>query len=241
MLRPEPMPAAAPWVIRYEYEQPQGARVAFDVPLDPRTLLNTRPPPAVTPDWARLSFHTCPNCPLDPRTSPACPVALHLLEVVEGFRGFYSYQRVSVRVEVAERAYERKDLPLQAALSPLVGLLMATSGCPVLGKLRPQVRFHLPFATQVETAARASSLYLLAQYFVLRSGGEPDWTLEGLAQAYRAISIVNRAFANRLRAAAPTDANVNALIRLDTISQAVPDIVENELEELRFLFDGTSS
>ena len=84
---------------------------------------------------------------------------------------------------------------------------------------------------------RATSMYLLAQYFVAENGGTPDWALEGLAEIYRATQVVNRAFANRLRAAAPKDANVNALIRLNTFSQAMPETIENHMQALRFLFE----
>lgn len=224
-------------VIRYEFTRPGGTPVAFTVTLDAHTGLNLAQPPKAIPEWAKLSFQKCPNCPLNEATSPACPVALQLSEVVDAFRDMFSYDRVSARVMMAERTYERTDLAVQAALSPLIGLIMVTSGCPILGKLRPQVRFHLPFATELETIARATSMYLLAQYFVAQKGGTPDWSLEGLAEIYRATGIVNRAFANRLRAAAPKDANVNALIRLNTFSQAMPQTIEEHMEELKFLFD----
>jgi hypothetical protein len=116
---------------------------------------------------------------------------------------------------------------------------MVTSGCPVLSKLRPMVRFHLPFAAELETIARSTSMYLLGQYFVSQQGGTPDWSLQGLAANYQAAGLVNRAFAKRLRTAAPKDANVNALIRLHTFAQALPDTIENQLEELKFLFEST--
>ena len=41
---------------------------------------------------------------------------------------------------------------------------------------------------------------------------------------------------SRLRAAAPKDANVNALIILHSFAEAVPDTIEDQLDELGFLF-----
>ena len=211
--------------------------MAFTVTLDPKTLVNLAPAPAIVPAWATLSFEKCPNCPLKDTAGSSCPVASSLAEVVSGFADVFSYDRVAVRVTTPERTYERFDLTMQAALSPLLGLLMVTSGCPILAKLRPQTRFHLPFATELETVTRATSLYLLAQYFVAEKGGAPDWALKGLAEMYREAGVVNRAFANRLRAAAPKDANVNALIRLNTFAQTMPDTIEDHMEALRFLFE----
>ena len=168
--------------------------------------------------------------------SPQCPAAIRLPEVVAGFADIFSYERVSARVTVPERTYEQADVAVQVALSSLLGVYMVTSGCPVLKPLRPMVRFHLPFATELETITRATSMYLLGQYLVVQDGGAPDWKMETLSENYAAASQVNRAFAGRLRAAAPKDANVNALIRLDSVARSVPDLIESQMDELRFLF-----
>ncbi len=223
------------FVIRYEFSK-GGQTKAFSITLDPKTLLNTAPAPDSPPAWAKLSFQKCPNCPLREEDSPSCPAALSLREVVASFADIFSYERVSARVTVPERVYEQVDVSVQEALSSLLGVYMATSGCPVLAKLRPMVRFHLPFATELETIARSTSMYLLSQYLVAQEGGAPDWSLEGLSKNYEATSVVNRAFAQRLRAAATKDANVNALIRLDSAGRSVNELIESRMDELRFLF-----
>ena len=226
-----------PFSIRYEISHPgSGKTSTFVVDIDPTTLLNKAPVPEVVPEWAKLSFKKCPNCPLSEDESPSCPAAVKLSDVVPRFAEIFSYERVSARVTVPERVYEQGDVALQTALSSLLGVYMVTSGCPVLGKLRPMVRFHLPFASELETITRATSMYLLGQYLVAQDGGTPDWSLATLSADYEATSQVNRAFASRLRAAASKDANVNALIRLDSVARAVPDLIETQLDELRFLF-----
>jgi hypothetical protein len=235
------MPTAAEFVIRYEFSHPSAggepARAStFTIRIDPKTLLNAAPPPETVPEWAKLSFKKCPNCPLREEDSPSCPAALRLPEVVAGFGDIFSYERVSARVTVPERVYEQADVAVQVALSSLLGVYMVTSGCPVLGSMRPMVRFHLPFASEIETVTRATSMYLLGQYLVAQDGGTPDWEMKQLADDFRATSQVNRAFASRLRAAAPKDANVNALIRLDSVARSLPEIVASQMDELRFLF-----
>ena len=224
-----------PFVIRYEFSHAEKTSV-FTITLDPKTLMNTAPAPVPPPPWAKLSFQQCPNCPLREEDSPQCPAALNLSDVVAQFADIFSYERVSARVTVPERVYEQVDVSVQEALSSLLGVYMVTSGCPVLSKLRPMVRFHLPFQTELETITRATSMYLLAQYLVAQDGGTPDWSLAGLSANYEATSVVNRAFAARLRAAAPKDANVNALIRLDSVARSVPDLIDSQMDELRFLF-----
>lgn len=233
--------SAEPFVIRYEfsYPSPEGGAPktsTFTIRLDPKTLMNSAPAPSQPPDWARLSFNKCSNCPLRDEDAECCPAAVQLSEVVAGFADVFSFARVSARVTVPERVYEQTDVAVQSALSSLLGVFMVTSGCPVLAGMRPMVRFHLPFATELETITRATSMYLLGQYLDAQDGGAPDWSLTKLAESYRATQQVNRAFARRLRAAAPRDANVNALVRLDGTARSLPDLIESQMGELRFLF-----
>ncbi len=224
-----------PFIIRYEFSHAEKTST-FTITLDPKTLQNTSPAPVPPPAWAKLSFQKCPNCPLKEEDSRSCPAAVNLSDVVAQFADIFSYERVSARVTVPERVYEQVDVSVQEALSSLLGVYMVTSGCPVLSKLRPMVRFHLPFQTELETITRATSMYLLSQYLVAQDGGTPDWSLAGLSENYEATSVVNRAFAARLRAAAPKDANVNALIRLDSVARSLPDVIDSQMDELRFLF-----
>ena len=222
--------------IRYEFRLTEGKQVDFTVNLDEKTLENLNPPPAEFPQWAKLEFSKCPNCPLSAQDNASCPVAATLSEVVAIFARVVSYENVSVRVTVPERTYLAESIPAQQALSSLFGIYMVTSGCPILSKLRPMVRFHLPFAKPFETVVRSTSMYLLSQYFVMKRGEVPDWTLEGLAEIYRESNKVNRAFANRLRAAAQKDANVNAVIILSSFANVVPATIDTQLEDLQFLF-----
>lgn len=239
MLPPEIICAVMPrvtWFIHYEFKLPAEKHVEFRVNLDGTTLENLTPPPAEFPQWAKLEFSKCPNCPLPAKDNAACPVAATLSEVVSTFARVVSFENISVRVTVPERIYLHESISAQQALSSLFGIYMVTSGCPILSKLRPMVRFHLPFAKPFETIVRSTSMYLLSQYFVMKRGEQPDWNLEGLSEIYRESNKVNRAFANRLRAAAQKDANVNAVIILSAFANAVPDTIDSQLEELQFLF-----
>jgi hypothetical protein len=156
--------------------------------------------------------------------------------VVADFSQTVSFTNALVCVETPERT-SAKDTTVQTGLSSLLGIYMSTSGCPVLATLRPMVRLHLPFASQVETIFRSTSTYLLGQFFRARSGRKPDWELAGLAQIYRETAEVNRAFAKRLRHAAALDANINALVLLDVFAKVLPGSIEDGLKDIRELFD----
>ncbi len=74
-------------------------------------------------------------------------------------------------VEVGGRQIA-KEASLVHGIASLLGLRMATSGCPVLAKLRPMAAFHIPFATDEETLYRAVATYFIAQ--LLRQGAGRD-------------------------------------------------------------------
>lgn len=220
--------------IRYEFQLDDGRSIAFTVRLHPKTLEILDPPPKPAPDWARLDHARCPSCPLPPGTE-LCPTAAHLAGVVESFARTFSITEADVRVILPERTITKR-VAVQSGLSSLIGVYMPASGCPILAALRPMVRFHLPFACELDTVWRAASMYLIAQYFRARSGQSAEWEMRGLAEAYRRIGEVNLAFANRLRGAATYDANINALVLLDVFAKVMPGTIEDGLEGLRELF-----
>ena len=91
-------------------------------------------------------------------------------------------------------------------------------------------------ATEEETVFRATSSYLLAQYFIKNDGRNADLELEGLIKIYEDIQVINRAVADRLRVATETDSSVNAIILLDAYASAIPYVIEKSLEEIRYVF-----
>jgi Domain of unknown function (DUF6901) len=54
-----------------------------------------------------------------------------------------------------ERSYFKKTT-MQKGIVSLLGILLVSSGCPVMAKLRPMVRFHLPFASMLATTFRTT-------------------------------------------------------------------------------------
>ena len=219
----------------YIYQFADGRSKHFDLHLDGSDLRLMASQPPDLPLWAMLSYEKCEHCPLDEQQFTYCPIAANLAGIVEEFRNFLSHERVSVTVVCEERAYG-KETTVQGGLSPLLGIIMTTSGCPVMEQRKPMVRFHLPFASLDETIFRGVSMYLLAQYFRQQDGREATWSLEGLAPIYADVGRVNRDFARRMRAAAKKDANVNALVNLDVFASMMTFAAEDTLNRLKPYF-----
>jgi hypothetical protein len=222
-------------VIEYSYKFKDNSKKTFVLTLDRDTLslqVERKPNPPV---WSLLTHKQCQNCPLDVAQHPYCPIARNFVEIAEQFRDMVSYEGVFVTVTTEERMYA-KDTTIQQGLSPLIGIIMTTSGCPIMEHLKPMVRFHLPFASLDETVFRMVSMYLVVQLYRHQEGAEAEWGLEGLTRVYSQVSIVNRDFANRLRDAAKKDANINALVNLDCFASMVPLVADDTLKAIRPYF-----
>lgn len=188
------------------------------------------------PEWTALDFHQCSNCPLSPTATAHCPMAAQFTKLVSVFGNRLSYDEVSVRVESGERTVT-KATTVQRAAGSLMGLLAADSGCPRTDFLKPMAHFHLPLANEEETVYRVASMYLLAQYFVRRGNGTPDFDLEKLKDSYIELQNVNTAMAERLRAVSEKDGTLNGLIVLDLLAKTLQFSIEDALEELQPLFE----
>ncbi|MDW8056324.1 MAG: hypothetical protein RMJ13_06425 [Elusimicrobiota bacterium] len=220
---------------KYNFVFSQDKKLEFILNFDNKTfeLLTTDEPPY--PHWTELNYHRCPNCTLTEEQSKYCPTAVNLSQLIKTFSTFVSYETVKLIVETPQRTYI-KDTTLQKALGSLIGIYMATSNCPILSKLRPLVRFHLPVATSEETLFRVISIYLINQYILYKKGKEPDWELNKLKNLYEDIKIVNKTFCTRISTIVEKDAPLNAVIVLNCFAEWIhllstkPDL--NLLEHL---------
>ena len=203
----------------------------FEVRLDPHTLEQTQAPPAALPSWVALDTEQCAGCPLRVEEVPQCPAARSLATLLPEAGQLVSFTDVDAEVHGAGRVV-RATIPIQNAMSSLIGLCMATSGCPHLAFLKPMARFHVPFASMEETVFRATSSYLLGQYFRHMRTGEEDFTLTGLEAAYRRLHQVNVGIARRLRHVSEGDANLNATVKLDMFTHELPYVIGEELAGL---------
>jgi len=105
-------------------------------------------------------------------------------------------------------------------------------------KLKPMVRYHLPFATEEETVYRVLSMYLLSQYFLQKRGIKPDWEMKKLVEVYRDVELVNRGLCKRISNSTTEDGCVNAVIILDCFAKSVITSIDKQMiREIEVLFD----
>jgi hypothetical protein len=210
--------------ITYVFQIDSGAEVRFDVDL------NRSPTGGNLPDWTLLEKDQCPHCPLPATPGARCPAAADLVPLVERFSALASIGIADVRVVRSE--YEvRKRTDTQTALSAMMGLILATSGCPILGRMRPLALTHLPFAGETETVYRIVAMHLLGCYL---DKAAPD--LKSLEALFADIDQLNLAFAKRIKRAIANDASINALVLLHSRNMMASLLIDENLQKIRAWF-----
>jgi hypothetical protein len=221
--------------IQYCFKLAKDKKEIFQVLLDAENLELIHTTTGDPPQWTELTFHQCPICPFSINDKTSCPLALNLFDIVKCCNTIISYDEIFVEVTTKER-YISQITTAQRGLSSLIGLVIATSGCPHTVFFKPMARFHLPLASKEETIYRATSMYLLAQYFIKKNGGKPDFQLHGLKKIYKNIQQVNKSIIERLKIATKTDSSINAMIILDAFAKTIPSAIEESLKEIRYLY-----
>jgi len=211
----------------YLFRLESGVRHRFDVEFD------RLPAGGDLPAWTLLEADKCPHCPLADAPGARCPAAADLVPVVARFAALSSVERIDVHVVTLQHE-ARKRTDTQTALSALMGLILATSACPILGRMRPLAQTHMPFATPTERVYRIVSMHLMGCH--LR--GEPVG-LDGLDGFFSDIERLNHAFSGRLKRAVQRDAGMNALLALHSRSLLASMSIEDEMENIRAWFQQT--
>lgn len=219
--------------IQYYFTFDDGLELKFNVDLD--RVFDPKRIPADAPAWTQLGNNQCSNCPLSKAEYSHCPAAIDLDKMARDFQKLPSHTKANVRVVTPEREYVKR-VGLEEGVRALMGLIMATSSCPIFGELKPNARNHLPFASREEFILRSASMYLMRQYFVMREGGTPDWELKGLVRTNEQLQLVNHAFWQRTVGAFQNDSNSKALLSFFTMSSSVSASLDAQLGKIKPLF-----
>lgn len=220
-------------VYKYSFKFPDRETISFTVSLDSIShYINTCP--VMPPAWSRLRYRQCAPCTLTADRHPFCPVALGIAELVTSFKDTASYVECAVSCWSLERTVT-KNTTVQEGLASILGLLMATSGCPVMDFFRPMARFHLPFSTVDESIFRIVAMYMLRRYYRNGSSALSD-PLADIKTHYSQVKLVNAGILERILSISALDADKNAIVTLASLAQILEMEIETNLESLQNLF-----
>lgn len=220
--------------IVYQLEFPDGAVQRIPIFTTPEQREILVDDDFVPPDWARLDYHQCSHCTLDPATHAWCPIARNIAFLFPDTLAGQSFDQLTLRVTVPAREYANQTT-LQRALGSLFGLICSLSPCPHTQPLRPMGIFHLPLATESETLIRACAFFLLRRYLEHLDDPSIDINLGTMEETYRNLKLLNKGLAGRLRGDS-SDAAANAIVLLDIFARDVDFELGDQLEALRPFF-----
>lgn len=222
--------------ITYKFKLKNNSDAVFRVEFEEKSMTPIHRDEGDIPEWAKLDTFKCPNCSLCSEEHPYCPLARSIAPVIDFSRELESRDAIMMDVYSSERTVSMA-VKTEEGIRSLLGLCIATSGCPRTQFLKPMARFHLPSSNAKETLIRATSMYLLAQYFRKQNGLESEWGLEGLKLLYEELQKVNENIEKRITPTLKNDAALNAVMILDALAALMNSSVNEALSTLRPLFE----
>jgi len=212
----------------YTFKLKSGLEKTFVVSVDKSSLSIIYKNNGSFPEWTKLQNFKCSHCELDPKIHEYCPLAINLVDIIQTFQEYNSFDEAEITVETENRNYS-KTTSIQSGVSSMLGIRMVTSGCPVMGKLKPLIPTHLPFASLEETEMRVLSSYLLAQYVKWKRGGEADWEMTNLINIYEDIRILNHNVSKKIADLEKKDVSINSLIVLNIFADYVTFTLDEKM------------
>jgi hypothetical protein len=98
-------------------------------------------------------------------------------------------------------------------------------------------RFHLPFANLNETMVRILSFYFLKKFFNQNeTSPQSPFDLKELSESYEKLTTVNLHLLERLRSLGKGDADLNAIIILDSFASMLSYQASDNFSELQPFF-----
>jgi hypothetical protein len=195
-------------ITRYQVKSETGDQFSFNVQnhmdLDPQEL-NSR---IDLPDWVKLEFHQCTNCPYKSENITFCPAAFEMQDVILQCSNCISYERAELS-RIDEEGTVTTETDMQKALFAVIGEKVISSGCSRLNSRQWSLGYYSILTTPVNLFYRSISSYLMRQFFTFSGNCDPD--LKGhLDYLDEVISIFGKLF-ERIRGETRQDANNNAL------------------------------
>lgn len=218
--------------IDYRITKPCGTSIHIPVVLNEQGLAAEK---AAAVGEAEYMGKNCTDCEVH---HGCCKAENALSEVIKRFDDLKSTDFIHAEVQMEGRQISM-DSQAPRALASLMGLLMASSGCPRLIPFRAMALFHLPFATAEENAIRAAGFWLMRCWTQNMNLAENPFT--ALQVAWDSLEEVNQYLSRKLLAQTSNDAASNGIAFLDVLAKMGTMGLDSALETLRPVLNASAS
>ncbi|WP_269539684.1 DUF6901 family protein [Cerasicoccus fimbriatus] len=181
------------------------------------------------PEWTRLDYHQCKNCPLDEKRIERCPAAAAVAGLLENFTEVVSFQKVDLVIVRANGQYSIRGSAQMVVFALLVEFV-SRAKCPYLFDPSADKGFFFLCLDVDQLLYRFFSSFLIQHH--LLSSGEPDpnavnW--HRFQQYMGEIRIALEGLLDRIQAYCHEDANINALTGAISISKLLEEHWDDSL------------
>lgn len=199
--------------------------VVFEVLIDSTSMTHSIPQDFKEPEWSssfKCSFMTDDkkNC---------CSLCKCIAYVTNEFKDIKVDTPATISVRTENRNYTIKQ-NIKTGLFSILGLYMSTSNCPHFAFLKPMAKFHLPFASDIETVFRSIGTYLLGEYFRFKDGIVPDWDLQALSTLYEQVSKIDLEIAEHLKKISPD--SIEPIMILNSFADLFTKDIKEKLDKI---------
>ncbi len=184
------------------------------------------------PQWVNLECEQCSVCPFTTKDTTYCPAAFELQDVISQCRKIASYERVEFSKET-ERGTTTTQADMQTALFSVIGEKAISSACTVLNSRQWSLDYYSMITTPENILYRSLSTYLVRQFLIGSSGGDPDFQLKGHIDYVEEIISVFGSLLERFRYISEEDSTNNAVVRLIHSGQLLLLSRDKWIEELK--------
>lgn len=213
--------------IDYRITKPDNTCIHIPVQLDERGLRITDTAGGEPAEVAEYAGEDCISCE---RYYGHCKAERAIADVTATFDDLQSTDLVNTAVEIEGRTLHLES-PAPRALASLMGLLMASSGCPRLLPFRAMAVFHQPFATPEENVVRAAGFWLIRSW---TQGIQLDGdAFASLQHAWSNLEEVNQHVSAKVLANTKNDAASNGIAYLDVLAKIGTFGLDSALDMLR--------
>jgi hypothetical protein len=216
--------------IDYQIRKPCGTEIHIPIQLDERGLKRSDEERAGLEAPSGASEYMGADCRACERHYGRCKAETAIVDVAERFDDLHSTDRITTEVTIEGRTVSLES-PAPRALASLMGLLMASSGCPRLIPFRAMALFHQPFATAEENVVRAAGFWLIRCWTQGTTTDESPFT--ALQEVWDSLEDVNRHVGEKLLARTSSDAASNGIAFLDVLAKMGTLGLDSALDMLR--------
>ncbi len=182
-------------------------------------------------DWLVLENDMCSDCKYAGTDVKYCKAAIGLYAAVNAFSDIRSIDKLSMTRISSDNSLVTRCIQVQTGLSMLFFSCLVFSGCFKFKQFRWAWNFYRMQSDDFGLFYCLFSSYLTKQ-FILKANKSSELLSSEIIEEFRGVYMALKKIAKRVRKASHKDANMNALVRLISLTHLLQTKYDDFIHEL---------